>query len=187
MLFGSTFVCPTEIIAFSDNIQQFQAINCDVVGVSTDSHFSHLAWINTARKVVLHLVHFNFLDARYVSSIEKRSIWHQCKKYEFDYQCTTDRQPTSQFGKIQMIIALQLVNRSTSCLFLGGELEIDGSNCTASSWIKFSWRSCHISATGHPIHFLYVWPLHFALGHYTCHHYWHIGWEIGDNFTRDGS
>ena len=120
MLFGSTFVCPTEIIAFSDNIQQFQAINCDVVGVSTDSHFSHLAWINTARKVVLHLVHFNFLDARYVSSIEKRSIWHQCKKYEFDYQCTTDRQPTSQFGKIQMIIALQPVNRSTSCLFLGG-------------------------------------------------------------------
>jgi peroxiredoxin (alkyl hydroperoxide reductase subunit C) len=45
-----TFVCPTEIIAFSDNISQFTAINCDVVGVSTDSHFSHLAWINTPRK-----------------------------------------------------------------------------------------------------------------------------------------
>merc|ERR1712179_218294 len=45
-----TFVCPTEIIAFSDRIQDFKEINCEVVGVSTDSHFSHLAWINTPRK-----------------------------------------------------------------------------------------------------------------------------------------
>eukprot|EP00095_Tigriopus_kingsejongensis_P006663 snap_masked-scaffold363_size195477-processed-gene-0.33 protein:Tk06663 transcript:snap_masked-scaffold363_size195477-processed-gene-0.33-mRNA-1 annotation:"prx- prx- prx-3" len=45
-----TFVCPTEIIAFSDRIQEFRDINCEVVGVSTDSHFSHLAWINMARK-----------------------------------------------------------------------------------------------------------------------------------------
>ncbi|XP_063233201.1 thioredoxin-dependent peroxide reductase, mitochondrial-like isoform X2 [Bacillus rossius redtenbacheri] len=45
-----TFVCPTEIIAFSDRIQDFQDANTEVVGVSTDSHFSHLAWINTPRK-----------------------------------------------------------------------------------------------------------------------------------------
>lgn len=45
-----TFVCPTEIIAFSDRIKDFREINTDVVGVSTDSHFSHLAWINTSRK-----------------------------------------------------------------------------------------------------------------------------------------
>ncbi|GFO46267.1 thioredoxin-dependent peroxide reductase, mitochondrial [Plakobranchus ocellatus] len=45
-----TFVCPTEIIAFSDNVDKFKAINAEVVGVSTDSHFSHLAWINTPRK-----------------------------------------------------------------------------------------------------------------------------------------
>jgi alkyl hydroperoxide reductase subunit AhpC len=45
-----TFVCPTEIIAFSDHIEEFRSINCEVIGVSTDSHFSHLAWINTARK-----------------------------------------------------------------------------------------------------------------------------------------
>ena len=45
-----TFVCPTEIIAFSDRIKEFQEINCEVVGVSTDSHFSHLAWINQPRK-----------------------------------------------------------------------------------------------------------------------------------------
>lgn len=45
-----TFVCPTELIAFSERIQEFTALNCSVVGVSTDSHFSHLAWINQSRK-----------------------------------------------------------------------------------------------------------------------------------------
>lgn len=45
-----TFVCPTEIIAFSDRISEFKALNTEVVGVSVDSHFSHLAWINTERK-----------------------------------------------------------------------------------------------------------------------------------------
>jgi alkyl hydroperoxide reductase subunit AhpC len=43
-------VCPTEIIAFSDKIDEFKKINTEVVGVSTDSHFSHLAWINLDRK-----------------------------------------------------------------------------------------------------------------------------------------
>jgi alkyl hydroperoxide reductase subunit AhpC len=45
-----TFVCPTEIIAFSDRIAEFEIRNCQVVGVSVDSQFSHLAWINTPRK-----------------------------------------------------------------------------------------------------------------------------------------
>jgi len=45
-----TFVCPTEIIAFSDRVEEFRAINCEVVAASTDSHFSHLAWVNTPRK-----------------------------------------------------------------------------------------------------------------------------------------
>ena len=40
----STFVCPTEIIAFSDRVQEFEAINCSVIACSVDSHFSHLAW-----------------------------------------------------------------------------------------------------------------------------------------------
>ncbi len=39
-----TFVCPTEIIAFSDRAGEFRAIDCEVVACSTDSHFSHLAW-----------------------------------------------------------------------------------------------------------------------------------------------
>ena len=46
-----TFVCPTEIIAFSDRIGEFHARNCEVIGVSTDSHFAHLAWIQMKRAV----------------------------------------------------------------------------------------------------------------------------------------
>jgi peroxiredoxin (alkyl hydroperoxide reductase subunit C) len=45
-----TFVCPTEILAFSDAIQEFQARNTVVIGISVDSHFSHAAWANTERK-----------------------------------------------------------------------------------------------------------------------------------------
>lgn len=44
-----TFVCPTEIVAFSDRVKEFEAIGVKVVGCSVDSHFSHLAWINTPR------------------------------------------------------------------------------------------------------------------------------------------
>ena len=42
-----TFVCPSEIIAFDKAYEKFQAKNCELVGVSIDSHFSHLAWKNT--------------------------------------------------------------------------------------------------------------------------------------------
>lgn len=45
-----TFVCPTEIIAFSERAAEFRKENCEVIAVSTDSEFSHLAWINTARE-----------------------------------------------------------------------------------------------------------------------------------------
>ncbi|KAH8390683.1 hypothetical protein KR215_010129 [Drosophila sulfurigaster] len=45
-----TFVCPTEIIAFSDRIAEFRKINTEVIAASVDSHFTHLAWINTPRK-----------------------------------------------------------------------------------------------------------------------------------------
>ncbi|CAI5730351.1 unnamed protein product [Peronospora destructor] len=45
-----TFVCPTEICAFSDRVEDFKKLNTQVIGASTDSKFSHLAWINTPRK-----------------------------------------------------------------------------------------------------------------------------------------
>jgi len=44
-----TFVCPTEIIAFSEEVSKFEELNAQVLGVSVDSHFSHLAWRNTPR------------------------------------------------------------------------------------------------------------------------------------------
>lgn len=44
-----TFVCPTEITAFSDRIADFKALGAEVLGCSIDSKFSHLAWINTPR------------------------------------------------------------------------------------------------------------------------------------------
>jgi alkyl hydroperoxide reductase subunit AhpC len=45
-----TFVCPTEIIAFSDRVAEFEKRNCQVIGCSVDSQYTHLAWINTPRK-----------------------------------------------------------------------------------------------------------------------------------------
>lgn len=44
-----TFVCPTEIIAYSDATEKFAALNTQVLGCSVDSKFSHLRWIETPR------------------------------------------------------------------------------------------------------------------------------------------
>ena len=44
-----TFVCPTEIVAFSDRIREFRERGAEVLGCSIDSQFSHLAWIQTPR------------------------------------------------------------------------------------------------------------------------------------------
>lgn len=44
-----TFVCPTEIIAFSDRVSEFTKRDCNVVSVSTDTEFVHLAWKKTPR------------------------------------------------------------------------------------------------------------------------------------------
>ncbi len=45
-----TFVCPTEVRAFSDRHETFQALNTEVLGVSVDSEYAHLAWILTEPK-----------------------------------------------------------------------------------------------------------------------------------------
>lgn len=45
-----TFVCPTEIAAFSDRHDEFKALNAEILGISVDSEFAHLAWIQTERK-----------------------------------------------------------------------------------------------------------------------------------------
>ncbi|MDB9537264.1 peroxiredoxin [Dolichospermum planctonicum CS-1226] len=45
-----TFVCPTEVTAFSDRYAEFSNLNTEVFGISVDSEFSHLAWMQTDRK-----------------------------------------------------------------------------------------------------------------------------------------
>ena len=44
-----TFVCPTEINGFADRLGEFQQRGAEVIGVSIDSQYSHLAWMNTPR------------------------------------------------------------------------------------------------------------------------------------------
>lgn len=47
--FDFTYVCPTEIIAFSEAHSKFKELGAEVVAVSVDSQFTHLAWIKTPR------------------------------------------------------------------------------------------------------------------------------------------
>jgi len=44
-----TFVCPTELHAFQEQLKEFEKRNTQVVGCSVDSWFSHLAWLNTPK------------------------------------------------------------------------------------------------------------------------------------------
>ncbi len=45
-----TFVCPTEITAISDRLDEFVELDTDVLGASTDSAYSHRAWLRTLRE-----------------------------------------------------------------------------------------------------------------------------------------
>lgn len=47
--FDFTYVCPTELHAFSDSIDLFTKLDTVVLGISTDSHYTHLAWRKTPR------------------------------------------------------------------------------------------------------------------------------------------
>src|SRR5580700_978594 len=43
-----TFVCPTEIVALNERIEKLRALNVEVVAVSVDSQYVHLAWTKTS-------------------------------------------------------------------------------------------------------------------------------------------
>jgi peroxiredoxin (alkyl hydroperoxide reductase subunit C) len=45
-----TFVCPSELIALDNRIEEFKKRGVQVIGISIDSHYTHLAWRNTAPK-----------------------------------------------------------------------------------------------------------------------------------------
>ena len=46
-----TFVCPTELGDLADHYDAFQAIDCEIYAVSTDTHFTHKAWHSTSETV----------------------------------------------------------------------------------------------------------------------------------------
>jgi peroxiredoxin 2/4 len=45
-----TFVCPTEILAFSDRLGEFKKLGAEMFGASVDSKYSHLAWTEKPRE-----------------------------------------------------------------------------------------------------------------------------------------
>ena len=45
-----TFVCPTELVAFNDEVAEFTKRGAQLLGVSVDSKYSHLAWTQTPLK-----------------------------------------------------------------------------------------------------------------------------------------
>nr|YP_011007038.1 putative peroxiredoxin Ycf42 [Phaeostrophion irregulare]WAM64325.1 putative peroxiredoxin Ycf42 [Phaeostrophion irregulare] len=44
-----TFVCPTEITSFSDRFEEFASLDTEILGVSVDSKYAHLTWLQTER------------------------------------------------------------------------------------------------------------------------------------------
>jgi peroxiredoxin (alkyl hydroperoxide reductase subunit C) len=52
-----TFVCPTELTAYSDKIKEFEKLDAQVLGVSVDSQYAHLQWNRQPRKEGQHSQH----------------------------------------------------------------------------------------------------------------------------------
>ena len=73
-----TFVCPTEIISFSDRAAEFEELGVQILGVSVDSHYSHLAWRNTPR------------DQGGIGNIQYPLIADLSKQIARDYDVLTD-------------------------------------------------------------------------------------------------
>lgn len=80
-----TFVCPTEIIAFSDRAKEFEALNCQLIAASTDTEECHLAWIRTPRsrgglgymQIPIVADTTKEIAARYGVLIEKMGVAHR--------------------------------------------------------------------------------------------------------------
>jgi peroxiredoxin (alkyl hydroperoxide reductase subunit C) len=45
-----TFVCPTEVLNFSDSADELAKLNCQIFGISVDSKYVHKAWVDTKRE-----------------------------------------------------------------------------------------------------------------------------------------
>jgi len=47
-----TPVCTTEFMTFAKMQPEFKALNCELIGRSIDSHFSHIAWLRTIKEKI---------------------------------------------------------------------------------------------------------------------------------------
>ena len=45
-----TPVCTTEFIAFARNHERFRALNCELLGLSVDSNYAHIAWVRNIKE-----------------------------------------------------------------------------------------------------------------------------------------
>ena len=70
-----TFVCPSELIAFDHRIKEFESRGVQVIGVSVDSQFTHLAWRNTP------------VNQGGIGQISYPLVAAQSKKSAADYGC----------------------------------------------------------------------------------------------------
>lgn len=73
-----TFVCPTELVAFNHRLEEFKKRNCEVVSVSVDSKFSHVAWKNTPE------------DKGGVGQLQYPMVSDMTKQIARDYDVLTD-------------------------------------------------------------------------------------------------
>jgi len=75
-----TFVCPTELIAFSNRIKDFEERGVQVIGCSIDSQFSHVAWRNTpVDEGGIGAVHYPLVaDVKH----------HICRAYDVEFEET---------------------------------------------------------------------------------------------------
>lgn len=47
-----TPVCTTEFMTFASMQEEFKALNCELIGLSIDSHYSHIAWLRTIKEKI---------------------------------------------------------------------------------------------------------------------------------------
>lgn len=80
-----TFVCPTEILALADRRAEFDELDVEILGVSTDTFFTHRAWVETPRdrngiqgtNYPLAVDHTGEVAKRYGVLIEDKNIAHR--------------------------------------------------------------------------------------------------------------
>lgn len=86
-----TFVCPTELLAFDQHWELFKEKNTELIAVSVDSEFSHLAWKNTAiKKGGIGAVKYPLVSDLSHDICQAYGVEHQEKKVAYRATCIID-------------------------------------------------------------------------------------------------